>query len=384
MKASAFFIGFALCAAATYFSYNMASLLLDPYNVVWRARQRPKAAWAVEQFRSAKVDYLARHADVYEGLILSDSRGSLNKTAKVSNASNIRFFNLSTSGDSPMGFLPKARWAIRSQTKLRTIVLILAPTQFQVAPRDDLLMLHEHPYVSGENWLSYYWAFSNLPYPTFLTSAKYYATRSLGYPVDATPVINSGFDEESGDTNIWGAKYSDFMPSEPDHAAFEAEMARDPPDRLRFHNSILDPPAITAIEKRNAAPLRGMQIDSFSELVATLKSKAVDVKCVISPLPMANLRRMPAELYFAWMELVVQRCNGAWDFSIPSSVTADNYNYWDIDHFLPHVAYAMLLRVLSDDRVEFGHRVTVEEFPEYRRKWLALCECLPRGRFAKQ
>ena len=74
-----FFLSFAVFAAAAFLSYNEASLLLDPYNVVWRRREMPKAAWAIEQFRSAKIEHLATHPNLYDTLILADSRGSARK-----------------------------------------------------------------------------------------------------------------------------------------------------------------------------------------------------------------------------------------------------------------------------------------------------------------
>jgi hypothetical protein len=36
-----FFLSFAVVAAAVFFSYNEASLLLDPYNVVWHRKEMP-------------------------------------------------------------------------------------------------------------------------------------------------------------------------------------------------------------------------------------------------------------------------------------------------------------------------------------------------------
>jgi hypothetical protein len=41
---------------------------------------------------------------------------------------------------------------------------------------------------------------------------------------------------------------------------------------------------------------------------------------------------------------VVQQCGAIWDFFLLGSITADNYNYWGVDHFLPHVAKMTLVR----------------------------------------
>jgi hypothetical protein len=370
MRSWAFIAGFVLCAASTFFSYNEISLLLDPYNVVWRAMERPRDVWVVEQFRNAKIAHLAAHPASYEALMLADSRGAMSKTGEASRAANLRIFNLSASGDSPVGFLPKVKWAVDHQAKLRKVILILTPRQFQDLPPEDQLIFHEHPYVSGESWFSYYWTFSNLPYATFSRSAGYYARRTLGMAVDRAVVVNSGFDPETGDTNIWGKDYSEFEPTPEDRAKYEAAIAKDPPGRLHFHNSISEPENQEAIRKRNSAPLLQQQIESFAALISLLQSRKIDVECVIPPLSLALLRLTPLDLYFQWMQVIAEHCGALWDFSRPGPITADNYNYWDIDHFLPHVASAMLMDVLRVGPAKFGHRVALTEFSAYREHWL--------------
>jgi len=381
MRALAFIAALVACAAATFFSYNEAALLLDPYNVVWRAPERPRAAWAVEQFRGAKIHHLAAHRDAYDTLILSDSRGSANKTSKVARASGLRLFNLSTSEDSPVGFVPKVRWAIDNM-KLRAAILILSPMQFQATPQPDLLLFHEHPAVSGESWLSYYWTFSNLPYATFLTSARYYVRRALGLPVDRTPVITSGFHVESGDTNIWGRDYDDFEPSAADRAVFDAQVKNDAPGVIRFRHSSLAVEEMAGLRTRFAQPLRQAQIDSFAETIALLRSRDVAAHCLMAPLPLSTVRLIPQDLYFKWMQIVLEHCGSAWDFSIPTAVTADNYNYWDIGHYLPHVAHAMLIRVLcGEGDPEFGRRLNAgDDLARYRQEWLAAAEAADGAR----
>jgi hypothetical protein len=363
-----FFLSFAIVAAVVFLSYNEACLLLDPYNVVWHRREMPKAAWAIEQFRNAKIRHLANNPDVYNVLILADSRGNANRIRDVSRETNTRLFTLGASGDTPLGFLPKVRWAIRTQTKLQKVVLLLTLGQFQVAPQNDLLLFREHPYVTGESWFSYYWTFSNLPYQTFLTSARYYIKRLAGMQVDAAVLLNSGFDPQTGETNLWGEAYSEFEPTPEDRAQFEVLSSSDPPGRLRFHNSVLEPDGVSGVP---SDPIRKDQIQSFIELIDALRSSGIQTECVAMPIPVANLRLQRINLYLDWMRFVADQCGTIWDFSFPSPITSDNYNYWDIGHFLPHVAKMMLTRVLGSDAAvsNFGARISAADFDEYRRRW---------------
>jgi hypothetical protein len=391
-----FFLSFVVCAAAAFFAYNIVSLLLDPHNVVWRRREMPRVAW-VDQLRSAKIEYLAAHPDIYDTLIVADSHAHANNIREVNRATSSHLFSLYTNGDTPIGFLPKVRWAVRTQTKLRRVIVLLTLGQFQVMPRNDLLIFHEHPYVTGESWTSYYWTFSNLPYQTFLTSAQYYLKRLVGLPTDpAAPtnagfevsptIINSSFDEETGEANLWGQSYIKFTPSEEDRARFKALVSSDPPGRLRFHNSTLELSEVAAaFNQLDSSPMREDQINSFIELIKVLRSNAIQTDCVVIPLPVVHLRWTSMNRYLEWMRLVVQSCGAIWDFSLPSRITADNYNYWDSSHFLPHVSKIMLTRVLGGELAElknypdFGVRVSAIDFESHRIRWEASLDMLEGG-----
>jgi len=386
-RAIGFFVSFAITAAAAFFSYNEASLLLDPYNVFWRRTEMPKAAWAIEQFRSAKIRHLANNPNLYDTLILADSRGAMARIREVSRDTNTRLFTLSASADAPVGFLPKVRWATGTQTKLQKVVLLLELGQFQAEPRHDLLIFHEHPYVSGESWLSYYWTFSNLPYQTFLTSARYYVKRLLGVQVDAAVLLNSGFDPQTGETNAWGRAYSEFEPTAEDRAQFATLSSSDPPGRLRFHNSVLEPDVVSELARERggpSAPMRKDQVESFIELIALLRNRGIQSECVVIPVPVAGLWSQSIALRLDWMRFVAEQCGTIWDFSFPSPITSDTYNYWDVSHFLPHVAKMMLTRVLGSDAAgsDFGARISAANFDEYRHRWEVVGRQMIRRWFA--
>jgi len=380
-----FFLSFALFAGMAFLSYNEASLLLDPYNVVWRRREMPKAAWAIEQLRSAEIEHLAKQPDIYDTLIVADSRGSWGNIREVNRVTNSRLFSLNASGDTPIGWLPKIRWAVQTQTKLRRIILYLSIGQFQVAPQRDLLLFHEHPYVTGESWLSYYWTFSNLPYQTFLRSAGYYMQRIAGLSKDSATIINSGFDEETGELTLFGQSYPQFVPTDEDRAKFQSLVSSDPPERLRFHDSIYGSADLATLLKDR--PIREDQVTSFIELLQVIRANGLQAECVVTPTPIAGLRLTPSKFYLEWMHLVVQHCGAIWDFSLPAPITGDNYNFRDMDHFLPYVSKMILVRVLGGELPElrkypdFGVQVLAREFETYHDRWERAMMCWERSAF---
>ena len=120
------------------------------------------------------------------------------------------------------------------------------------------------------------------------------------------------------------------------------------------------------------APIREDQLRSFSELIDVLRTSGIHSECVVVPLPVVGLQLVSIKLYLDWMRFVVQQCGTIWDFSFPGRITSDNYNYWDVDHFLPHVAKMMLTRVLDVQNSDFGAHISVADFEAYRRRWEGL------------
>jgi hypothetical protein len=379
-----FFLSFAVFAGAAFLSYNEACLLLDPYNVVWRRHEMPRAAWAIEQLRSAEIEHLANHPDIYDTLVVADSRGSWSNIREVNRVTNSRLFSLNASGDTPIGFLPKIRWAVQTQRKLRRIILYLTLGQFQVTPQPDLLLFHEHPYVTGESWVSYYWTFSNLPYQTFLRSAAYYMQRIIGLSIEKESILNSGFDEETGELTLFGQSYPEFVATDEDRAGFRSLASGDPPGRLRFHDSTTTSADVVALLEPDR-PIRQDQVSSFIELLQVVRAHGIQVECVVMPVPVTYLRLISPKLYLEWMHLVVQHCGAIWDFSLPGPISGDNYNFRDVGHFLPYVSKMMLVRVLGGELLElgrypdFGVRVSAREFETHRTRWERAMMCWERS-----
>ena len=373
-----FFPAFALAAALTYFAYNEISLLLDPYNVVWRRHEIARDAWAIEQFRSAKIRHLAADPSRYDGVVLANSRGTAPKTRDFNRLTGKTYFNLSVSADSPYGYLGKARWIVDNQPRVKDVTVLIWWDQFRTPVNSDALIIREHPEVAGDSWISFYWDFSNLPLETFWRSFTYYLKRLTGFVGGGEVITYDGFDPETGDVTIWGPSYSDFQPSPEDRRNFDAQVRKDPPGVLRFHDSTMSDADLIEIDKNQMAPLRAEQAAAFETMIAVFDQANVKVTCIIPPMPAVIITRAPLEPYLAWLKTIVEDCGVAWDFSIPSAITSDNYNYWDWSHFLAHVSNSMMLRTAGADASlapqfhDFGTPITTTEFPAYADKWRRL------------
>jgi hypothetical protein len=368
---STFFFALFIVASAVYFSFNVICLLMEPFNVVWRRPVVPREAWAIEQFRHAKISYLSDHPDEYNGLILGDSRATANQTTAFNRTTGNHYFNLAVSADSPVGFERKAEWIVRTQSRVRTVMVFLWYDQFFSQVQPDWLTRREHPAVSGESWLSYYWAFSNLPYNTFWPSFRYYLKRIAGLPTDTSTVANDGFDPEGGDVTIWGPSYSEFEPTAEDRRQFAELVEKDPPGRVRFQKQVLESSTVAAFRVSYSKPLLDLQIRSFRETLRVFRRGGINVECLVVPHPARLMARVPANAYVDWLRLISHECGAFWDFSLPSSITRDNFNFLDAIHFLPHVANMMITKVAGgelkdlEQHPDFGRWVTQDNFDEH-------------------
>ncbi len=366
-----FFLVFAAGAVATHLAFNALCLWLDPFNVIWRRPAVAREGWAIEQFRHAKIEHLAQNPAQYNGLILADSRGTLNNTGQFNAATGNRFFNLSVSADSPYGFAQKAHWIARTQKNVRTVIIFLWYDQFYTELQPDWLTRREHPDVSGESWLSYYWAFANLPANTFWPSFRHLVKRVAGLATDSSVIVNDGLDA-SGDVTIWGPHFApDSTPEK--RREFAALAAADPPGRLRFQNQTIEGAA--GFKEKYTTPFLKVQIAGFRDAVRTLQAADIQAECVAVPQPAAVVKQVPPDRYLDWLQLVIRECGYVWDFSFPTALTRDNFNFLDAIHFTPQLANLVITKVsgarlpVLDEHPDFGRRITEADFPAHAAKW---------------
>jgi hypothetical protein len=370
----------AVFVLATSLSYQALSLLLDPYNIVWQRPVMPVEAYVAEQYRTAKIRDLAKHSDQIDGIILGNSRGFALSASAYNLAANRHYFNFSVSVDTPYGFAQKTKWLIGNLPRLRNVILLLAFDEFRTLPAPEALIYREHPDVSGQTWISYYWAFSNLPLPTFWRSLRYYIKSMFGLPTDPATIVNSGFDERSGDGTMIANFYSDLEPSDEERKRFAALESNDPPGVIRFHGCDGEPRCtdrpmqasdVAAIKGYFAASVQELQWKSLDQLLEDFDSAGVRATCVVVPVPTVVMDWILFDDYLGWLKRLVARCGGIWDFSIPNGITRDNYNFLDWSHYIGYVGSMIMFKVggLSSSALErhadFGRYVTAAELPAY-------------------
>jgi hypothetical protein len=338
-------VAFIAAGAAAYLSYNELCLLLDPYNVVWNRREMQRGASVLEQFRFHKTEHLQRAPDVYDAIILGNSRGFDSRTAQLSRTLGRRIYNYSVSSDYPLGYLMKVLWLERTQTKLRDVVLLLWYDQFQMAGTNDAVLLaREHPALTGEDWISYYWSFSELPSETVKNLIWHYVRAIIGLSHDDAKIINNGIDPETGDYVLVEASRDR---DEAARRAYQTRVAASKPG-LHFRSHSMTP---EEQEQRARAfaeqPLQDIQRKAFVEMMNYLRASKLQFHCVVPPMNATAVSWVPRDRYVEWVRFVLEECDEVWDFSLPNTITVDGFNYLDWSHFTSYVGYLMLAKVLD-------------------------------------
>lgn len=349
---------FAVAGGMAFLSYAALGVALDPYNVFWRREAVPREAWVIKQFRSSKLRHLAANPGRYDTVILANSRGTANKTATLNAETGLRIFNFAASSDTPAGYALKARWLVANRPEIKRIVALFWWDQFRSAPNFGPLIVREHPSVSGESWVSWGWSFANLPAQTTRGALAHYFRSAVGMQADQAEIVHDGFDPVTGDVTVWGPAYSDFEPTDSDRREYEQRVSGDSNGSVRFHDSVMTAAGVEQLQSSLAPTPNPDQKHAVADLVSTLKAANVVLDCVIPPMPAVVVRMIPADEYDQWRAWLVKECGGAWDFSTPSAITEDRYNYFDWSHYLAHVSHAALLRVLqgpvNDNHSNFG------------------------------
>src|SRR5262249_22133678 len=141
-------------------SSNLASLWLDPFGIVRPQQTKPAKLWG-DGRRFLLVEHIRSHPSAYQGFIIANSRGYFLSAGTATQYSGLNFYNMSFSAETIYGYADHVRWLVERQ-RPKSIILLLSFDQFSMGDTRKLtLVTRELPDVSGESWLSYYFAFAN-------------------------------------------------------------------------------------------------------------------------------------------------------------------------------------------------------------------------------
>ena len=341
-------------------SYNIASIWVDPFGIVRPQQTKPARLWG-DARRYLVVEHLREHQDEYQGFIIANSRGYFLSASTATQHSKLNFYNMSFSAETLYGYADHVRWLLKAQ-RPQSIIILLSFDQFSMGDSRKLtLVTREHPAVSGESWLTYYFAFAN-DLPTVLLHNNLSDALYLGHRVFANLMPGLGqyvspygavvtnccnTDISTGDIHGWSASPSSMKGDPGPWGAAPKSETRDAEfgDGARAHE--LD----QTLRVYWTAPFDAGAVAGFQGMMANVKKSHTQFSCVVAPISARALRFVDPERYVRWLAMLVRECGSIWDFSDRNSITANKDNYLDWSHFLAPVGNLVLQRIF---RIQIG------------------------------
>jgi len=365
-------------------SYNVASLWLDPFGVVWPQQIKPLGLWE-DGRRHLVVEHLRTRHHEYEGFVVANSRGFFLSADVATELTGISFYNTSFSADTIYGYADLIAWLLKAE-KPKHFVILLSFDQFSMGDSRKLALLtREHPEVSGETWLRYYFAFSNdMPGAIIhrnLADALHLGHRLFGPIFPAFGQYNSPYgplisiccntDIWTGDIRGWGAVQPSTQTNvgpwgaPPNPATRDAEFGEGP--RAREVDATL--------RQYWASPFDQGALAKFKQMMALLRNAEVKTSCLVPPISARGLKFVDTERYASWLAVLVRECGSVWDFSDRNSITSNKENYLDWSHFLAPVGKLMFQRIFGSRPAElaqypdFGNFVDARNLSDWALHW---------------
>lgn len=359
---------FVVTALISMFSYNIMSVILDPFQVIWKTQNKQDLCSGQQRFW--KIEYLKKNSGKHDGFIIGNSRGFFVDSVYLAKLSGMNFYNLSTLSDTIFGYRDKVNWLLRTQN-VKQVVLLLSFDQFCMGDnRFDILVTREHPEVTGEKWINYYAAFSNLPDNTFRKSLADilqfgYRIFSIILPLkkQSPPEILNMSDSFELSTGNFDQKAHILTKRE--QLKIEEEFGGG--EKAKEFDKFL----ITYLN----SPFQEGALASFKEILFNLKKSNVNKTCIVVPMPARSLRLVDPSRYTYWLSYLVQECGSIWDFSDSNSITRDKSNYLEWSHFLLPVGNLMFERITKSNskklksHPDFGHYVDATNLNAYLQHW---------------
>lgn len=286
--------------------YLAFAALIDPYKVFniidFNKRNFELSA------RYNKIEFLKKNPK--QGFIFGTSRSNGLPVDEAAALTGLDFYHMTSPGDSYEGTYLKVKWVLENQPAKHLIISL--DYDKAMGPMDTLsktsLIHKEHPDVSGENPLAFYWSF-------FWAHPKIFA-----YTVHGN-LVREGtwwwWDRETG--------HYHFVERERDMKEIPEQVFE---ERAKVTSSIVATHPSPVPTEVNPEKLIWIE-----KAVALAKAKGVTATVILNPVYFKALAWTGAENYTNWRRTVLSRIPGTWDFAALAAATCEDKNWFDTSHY---------------------------------------------------
>ncbi len=292
-----------------------------------------------------KMKYLLNNRGKYDSFLFGSSRVS---HTNIKNIKNGTYYSIGYSEGLPKEHLGNIKLLLRSNVRIKNIMLGLDDFSYRVDPekhRQDL-MRQPHPLVSGKRFLTFY--------------SEYYVKMKKFIPSLCSYIMHNYRNKRSPLMEKFS--YDFYDSGRPLCRTCDDDIERDPAKHRS--SSIFDEP--THYEGDNMAGA----LESIRELVDIAKNNNINLTIFINPLHHVTYLDTDMEQFFAFKKELA-RISRYYDFSGLNTITTDNYYYYETSHYRTKVGDMMLNRMFGyppvDVPADFGALVTEQNIDAHLR-----------------
>ncbi len=304
------------------------NLVLDPYSVL---RKDYKNMIVCPNERIAKTDFILRNPGRYDSLLFGSSRVSQIPVEVLNRETGGRWYNMTFVSGVVAENLEILKLFVKRRVPVKNMMIGLDYFSFQMLPLQNQIRTIMYPETPRERLKFYY---------TFLTLEP-----------DSGMLYEVRFDGKSAYYDLEGTGEYDFIKKE---------------ENLRLRPEEHDPkfklPVFVVCKNRIPDTLAEIR-----EIIAICRENNIALQFFINPGHVSSY--LCDDIGFQnQVRAELAALTDFWDFSRPSSITMDNFNYVDIIHYRKKIGSLLAERVSGRGMnvpKDFGYLVTKENVAGY-------------------
>jgi hypothetical protein len=317
-----------LVAAITILLLQVPTLLIDPYKVFGLTDFNKKNFDPNTRF--LKIEYLLKHEQL-DSFILGSSRVNFYDVSLASLLSGHNYYNMTAFNDYPLSIRKKLEW-LANNRKINQIILGMDYDHQAISETEDAdLLRQEHPLISGEPKLKFYYKYTAFQPETLILCIQSNLEKTVKNIFDITTGQSKLVQKEQlrlADPERYIA--SNFKPASTREG--KTKLIKEEPNKLK-------------------------SIQELQKIINITKTKNIKTTIVVNPLNQHRFLTFDIDSYATWIRRMVEVAGQVWDFSGINSITKNDRFYYEDTHFTKQAGDLVLSKV-------FNNQKYVEDIPE--------------------
>lgn len=326
-----------IVAAITILILQIPTLIIDPYKVFGLTDFNKKNF--DPNTRYLKIEYLLKHKQA-DAFILGSSRVNFYDVKLASLLSQHNYYNMTAFNDYPLTIRKKLEWLVSTRKVNQIIIGMDYDHQAINETKDTDLLRLEHPLISQEPRLKFYYKYTAFQPETLI----------LCMQSNLEKEVKNIFDITTGQSKLLR---KDQLKLE-DPTGYIASNFK-PANKVESKTKLI-----------KEEPKKIKSIQELRKIIDFTKSKNIQTIIVVNPLNHHRFITFDIDSYATWIRRMVEVSGQIWDFSGINSITKNDQYYYEDTHFTKQAGDLVLDKILNNQKAvkdipkDFGILVTKE------------------------